>query len=135
MRDIFSPGTPIIHIGEIPIQVKIVDTPDSRKQGLSGQEELPGVDGMLFVFDTSDYHEIWMKGMKFPIDIIWIDESLIVINVEEAVSPDTYPRKFRPTRPARYAVETNAQYADTFGITAGKKVRLPLSVEDTASSK
>jgi uncharacterized membrane protein (UPF0127 family) len=124
--DLF-PGTPIIHIGEIPIQVEIADTPALREKGLSGRtrDDFKIVNGMLFVFDTPDYHQIWMKDMLIPIDVIWISEGLKVIGIEENLQPSSYPKTYRPPSPAKYAVETTVGYADTFGIVVGKEVRLP----------
>lgn len=129
--EIFSLGNPIALVGEIPINVEIADTKQKRVQGLSGRNALDNSNGMLFVFDTADYHEIWMKDMKFPIDIIWIDEELKVISIDSSVQPSSYPRKYRPTRPARYAIETNERFTDTFIITPGDTARLPISVEVT----
>ncbi len=33
---------------------------------------------MLFLFDKPDYYPFWMKGMKFPLDILFIRGSTIV---------------------------------------------------------
>jgi uncharacterized protein len=129
MREIFSPGTPIAHVGEIPIPVEIADSGPERTKGLSGKTEMK-VPGMLFVFDTADYHGIWMKNMNFPIDIIWIDEKLTVVAIDRGVRPDTYPKTFRPPVPVRYVIETEENFTDTFGIGVGASVRLPLRVRD-----
>lgn len=128
LREIFTPATPVVRVGDIGIRVEIVDTPEKRVQGLSGRTSLEGVDGMLFIFDEPGYHEIWMKDMKFPIDIIWIDENLTVVSIDQNVSPDSYPQKYRPERPALYAIETPDRYTDTFGIRPGVPVQLPLRV-------
>lgn len=125
IRDFFLPGTPVMHIGEIPMRVQIANSDAERTQGLSGRDDLDDINGLLFVFPETDYHGIWMKDMNFPIDIIWIDEDLKVININKGVTPETYPRIYRPDRPARYVVETNIHYSDTFGISAGQTVRLP----------
>ncbi len=127
IRDIFLPGTPRMHIGEIPLRVEIANSGEERTKGLSGRKKLEGIDGVLFVFPESDYHRIWMKDMNFPIDIIWIAEDLTVINIERNVRPESYPKIFKPERPARYAVETNIHYSDTFGLRPGLEVRLPLN--------
>ncbi len=129
IREIFAPGAQIAIVGEIPVKVEIVDTPDARTKGLSGRAELTGVDGMLFVFDTTERHGIWMKDMKFPIDIIWIDESFKVVAVDRGVIPETYPKTFRPPVPVRYVIETNDNFTDTFGIGVGAMVRLPITVK------
>ncbi len=125
IRDIFLPGTPILHIGEMPLRVVIANTSEERAKGLSHRDTFEGADGMLFVFSETDYHRIWMKDMRFPIDIIWIGEDLKVINIQKNVHPDTYPNVFKPDQPARYAVETNVHYSDTFGLRTGHEVRLP----------
>jgi uncharacterized membrane protein (UPF0127 family) len=124
-RNIFSLKNQVVLVGEIPIIVDVADTQIERVQGLSGRSKMDNSNGMLFVFDTADYHEIWMKDMLFPIDIIWIGEDLKVISIDSAVQPSSYPKKYRPTRPARYAVETNERFTDMFIITPGNTVRLP----------
>jgi uncharacterized protein len=75
---------------------------------------------MLFVFDTDDYHGIWMKDMNYSIDIIWLDSGKTVVYMAEDVSPDTYPEVFRPDVPARYVVELSAGAAHRHGITEGQ---------------
>jgi len=63
---------------------------------------------MLFVFENPGIHGIWMKDMKFPIDIIWLDKDMSVISKELNVSPDTYPQVFYPSREAYYVLEVKA---------------------------
>lgn len=89
------------------IRVEIADTDEERIMGLSGREALAEGTGMLFVFEEGALQGIWMKDMKFPIDIIWLDESLNIIDIEKNVTPDTYPHVFYPPRPVKYVLETN----------------------------
>ncbi len=125
IQKLFRDETPILRIGEIPIRVEIADSSEELIKGLSGRPDIGKMNGMLFIFPETAYHSIWMKDMNFPIDIIWISEDLKVINIERGVTPDTYPRSFRPKEPARYALETDIYYADTFGIEPGQLVKLP----------
>ena len=118
----------IISLGDVPVRVDVADTALTRTRGLSGRESLPPTEGLLFIFDESAYHGIWMKEMEFPIDIIWIDESLRVIDIRKNVSPSTYPRTFEPRKPARFVLEVNANYADSFGIKIGDVVDLPRAI-------
>ena len=126
VSEIFMPTVPILTIGDIPIRVEIANTEEERIQGLSGREKFDNLNGLLFIFPDTDFHKIWMKDMNFPIDIVWISEDLEVIDIDENVSPDTYPRSFRPEKPVRYILETNAHYVDTFGLRVGQKVKLPI---------
>ncbi|QQR64434.1 DUF192 domain-containing protein [Candidatus Kaiserbacteria bacterium] len=127
MREFFFAETPVVHFGDLPVRVEIVDSEIERAQGLSGREKIDDrYKGMFFIFPEEDYIGIWMKDMKFSIDIVWIDEDLTVIGIEKNVSPNTYPRVFRPNRPAKYVLETETQYPELIGIHVGQKVRIPL---------
>lgn len=129
LREVFSLGTPVVHIADIPMTVEIVTTPEARAQGLSGRTDMDTT-GMLFVFDdVSDQHGIWMKGMLFPIDIIWISPSLKVVGIEKGVRPDSYPKTYYPPEAVKYVIETKEHYADTFLIKVGDEVRLPLQID------
>ncbi len=121
----FVPDIPMMRIGDIPVHVEIANSPEERARGLSGRKELDPVNGLLFVFSESDYHSMWMKDMNFPIDIIWIDENLTVVSIDKNVRPESYPRLFRPAKPALYAVETDIYFSDSLGISTGDKVKLP----------
>lgn len=127
--DLLSFGTPVMHIGDIPMRVEIADTPYERERGLSGRADLE-VNGMLFAFEKPDYYSIWMKDMRFSIDVIWIDENLTVVDITKNLTPDSYPKSFRPSVPIKYLVETDPNYSDTFGITIGKKVVLPIELRN-----
>ena len=116
---------PLARIGNVPIRVAVADTDALRTKGLGGRDALDVTSGMLFVFDKSDYHQIWMKDMRLVIDVIWIDERFRVIDIQTAVRPDTYPQTFEPVSPARFVIETNAHYAESFGIAVGDVVTLP----------
>lgn len=115
---------PWMRIGDLSLNVQLAVTAQEREQGLSGRDSI-GADGLLFIFPESGYHGIWMKNMRFPIDIMWIGSNLKVVHIEENVSPDTYPKIFRPPVPALYVLETEARYVDTFGIAVGQEVVLP----------
>ncbi len=130
-KNLFLPTVPIMHIDTLPVRVEIADTEAERVKGLSGRVSFAERDGMLFVFPEAGYHTTWMKDMYFPIDIIWIDENLEVIGIDKNITPDTYPRTFRPSRPAKYILETNVHYADTYGIKSGDEVSLPTKYIDT----
>jgi len=54
--------------------VSIADDEAERIKGLAGVASLGPQEGKLFDFDTEEKWGIWMKGMKIPIDIIWLNE-------------------------------------------------------------
>src|SRR3972149_9818670 len=69
------------------LQVEVMVKDEDRAMGLMFRPSLPRDRGMLFVFERSDFHGIWMKNCRFPIDILWLDEERKIVHVSEAVPP------------------------------------------------
>ncbi len=67
-----------IKIDEVAFEVDVVATPAALAKGLSGREDLSSNEGMLFVFSKVKEQTFWMKGMKIPIDLIWIKDDVVV---------------------------------------------------------
>ena len=112
------------YVNDAPLKVAIANTEESRAQGLSGIEKLPQNHGLLFVFPDEEKYGIWMKGMKFPLDIVWLNENLKVVHFVEGVSPNTYPKIFYPPTTARYVLETNTGFIAEHGVDEGTKLKL-----------
>lgn len=106
------------------IDVIVSDTPKERERGLSGRERLSENEGMLFEFTNEDEYCFWMKDMNFPIDIIWVNSSQQVVDIEENVSPDSYPDTFCPDAPAKYALEINSGKVNEWQISIGDSADL-----------
>lgn len=123
---VFSTRTegPTVVVDGNTFKVQVSDDISERRLGLSGQDALANDEGMIFIFDESDMHGFWMKDMKFSIDIIWIDENLRVVHIEEGVSPSTYPESFVPSVDARYVLEVYTGQAAAQGIGLGDAVEL-----------
>src|SRR3989344_6338941 len=117
-----------LFIERVPVKVDIVDTEEKRMLGLGGHPSLPANQGMLFVFDTVASHGIWMKGMQFPIDIIWIGEDLHIVDIAQNIQPDSFPKIFYPHANARYVLEVNALFVEARDIQKGDAVTLPSSL-------
>src|SRR6185436_8820153 len=52
------------------LQSEVMVKDEDRAMGLMFRPSLPSDRGMLFVFEQPDFHGIWMKNCKFPIDIV-----------------------------------------------------------------
>lgn len=107
------------------ITVEVVDTPEARRTGLSNRETLAGDRGMLFVFDNESQENcIWMKDMRFALDIVWLDSNKTVIHRELNATPESYPdQSFCPDKPAKYVLEINSGRADELGIVEDESLR------------
>lgn len=106
---------PRVRVGDKTFDVTVVDTPEVLIRGLSGSDPLAENEGMLFVFDRDGTHPIWMKEMRFSLDIVWISRFGAIVHVERNVHPDTYPQAFASSRPARYVLEIPAGAGETMG--------------------
>ena len=93
------------------------------EKGLSGRESMPENQGMLFTFESSGKHCFWMKDMKFPLDMIWINADKKVVYVKKNVQPSTYPNTFCPDQPALYVIEVNAGVADKAYLSPGSQLQ------------
>lgn len=67
--------------------LETVVTEKEREKGLGERDSLCKTCAMLFVFEKPGRHPFWMKGMRFPIDIVWFLGDKAVF-VAENVSPD-----------------------------------------------
>lgn len=83
-----GPAFKNLEINSISLKIEIADTKDSRSKGLGGRESLALDSGMLFIFEKADKYPFWMKGLKFPLDFIWIGSDT-VLDVLENVPPPT----------------------------------------------
>jgi uncharacterized membrane protein (UPF0127 family) len=102
---------------------------EDRAMGLMFRPSLPLDKGMLFLFEAPpDFHTIWMKNCRFPIDIVWLDEEKKVVHVADSVPPcsgDPCPL-YQPLRKALYVVEMNAGQARREKATVGATLSFSL---------
>ena len=113
----------VITVSSQKLTAEVASSPSQRTIGLSGRPCITPDQAMLFVFNKPDRYKMWMKDMKFPIDIIWLSPDRRVISVERNVLPSTYPDSFvNKDRPALYVLELKANRSTELGITLGTPV-------------
>ena len=88
-------------------------------------------EGMLFVYDRPSRQAFWMKDMKFPIDIIWLDVRGSVVHIEDGLKPCipslTCPT-YSPDKEAQYVLETVAGFSKKHQLTIGTHVDFELNL-------
>jgi uncharacterized protein len=110
------------------LQTEVMVKPQDRQMGLMYRPSLAADRAMLFVFDEADFHAIWMKNCKFPIDILWLDGDHKVVHLAEAVPPckkEPCPI-YEPLRKASYVVELNAEQARREKAVVGEVIEFQL---------
>ena len=107
---------------------EVVSSPEERLMGLMLREELPVDEGMLFVYEYPHNVSFWMKNVLIPLDIIFLNESGAVINVEEADVEIDVPyeelRSYCSASPAKWVVEVNQGLCNLYGIDVGTNVSI-----------
>jgi uncharacterized protein len=106
------------------IRAEVADTKSSRELGLSGRVTMKDGEGLLFVFDNPGRYGFWMKDMQFPLDILWINSSGIVVEAVHNATPESYPQTYINALPASYVLELKAGQAKEFGLSLGSKVKM-----------
>jgi uncharacterized protein len=121
-----SDGRPAaaVRVSGATVQAEVAADAAARERGLSGRRSLAEGRGMLFVYPDRSARTYWMKGMRFPIDIIWIDRGR-VRGVEHSVP---VPRDSLPLYtsggPADHVLEVPAGWARRHGAKRGDRVSI-----------
>ncbi|MEK7577618.1 MAG: DUF192 domain-containing protein [Patescibacteria group bacterium] len=113
-----------VRVGSHTFTVDVAVTALEKMQGLSGKDSLPPNHGRLFVYDHQEQYEFWMKGMKFPLDFIWIADHTVV-NITENVPAPTglMPAIVKPYVDVDKILEVTAGTITKSGIKVGDTVQ------------
>lgn len=116
-----------IKIRSTIIQIEVADTKDKRSKGLGGRESLASNSGMLFVFPQPNKYSFWMKGLKFPLDLIWIRNNQVVDIIKNAKQPDFNQKDetlpiYLPRESVDMVLEVNSGFVDQNNIRMGDKI-------------
>ncbi len=115
-----------VRIGGLIIDAETARTAEERAQGLSDRDVLAEDTGMLFFLGSERIPGFHMRGMRFPLDFIWISSDLRVADLTENVphpaSPDEEPSRIQPQSPVLYVLEVNAGVVESSGVSIGDEV-------------
>lgn len=119
-----SPQVPQVSFGNVTFAVELATTAGERALGLSGRSSIGRNSGMLFIYEADATPGFWMRGMLFPLDIIWIDGQGEVVEVSSDLAPapgGSQPLLYYPPGPIRYVLEVNAGLAEELRIGPGSR--------------
>ena len=109
--------------------VSIMRSEAELERGLSGTDSLPADHGMLFVFPNDSKWAMWMKDMKYPIDMVWLSSVRQVVYTVKNAPPSSYPNaQFSPPVDSRYVIELPSGTIERTGIKQGDPAGLPSGV-------
>src|SRR5262245_60881944 len=111
------------------IEAEVADTPEKLLFGLAFQEALPPNGGMIYIFEQTGPHRVTTRQYRFPIDIIWVDESHRVVAMTENVQPcqvDPCPWYGPPPDAVRYLIQTETGFVKRQRIALGDELKYTL---------
>jgi uncharacterized membrane protein (UPF0127 family) len=102
----------LLRDGEVLASLEVADTRATRRRGLLGRISF---DGALLLSPARSVHTI---GMRFPIDVAWLDQDLVVLRT--ACLPRH--RVGRPVLGARAVLEAEAGTFARWGLVVGDRL-------------
>ncbi len=113
-----------VQIGSQSFKLELATTTLAKAKGLGYRDSMPENEGMLFLFNALGKHSFWMKGMRFPLDIIWLNKNKIVFMEENVPPPSSpIPPSYAPSRDADAVIELNAGMAKKLDVHIGDTIK------------
>lgn len=100
------------------VLLEVADTPEARKRGLMGRDDVPEIYGMLFE-GLSGGGFFWMKNCLVPIDVAFLDKDGAVLQTYAMKVDKEGKEHYDYGDDAVAAVELHGGFLKKFGIANG----------------
>lgn len=107
----------VLQAGMHRIDAQVAQTPDQRSTGLMWRREMPGHEGMLFIFEQPSQQCFWMMNTLIPLTAAFIGDDGTIVNLADMKPQTTQPHC--SARPVRFVLEMNQGWFAKRGIAAG----------------
>lgn len=108
------------------IRAELVTREEDLRRGLMYRDSLAPDAGMLFAYGKPGTYRYWMYNVKFPIDILWLDENRRIVQIIHKVPPCTAAADQCPVYggdyESLYVVEINAGLAAKHNLKPGMSI-------------
>ncbi len=99
----------------------IIKTAESNSElikWLMDKKTMHNNQGMFFIFKEEKLHTFWMKNTYIPLDIIWFDKSLKIIDIKKNAQPCFKDdcAQYIPKEKAKYVLEINSWLSNKLWI-------------------
>ena len=122
-----SYATANVHLSSHQLRVRIPLTTAASEQGLDGVTRLSDQEGMLWRFTDPQRPTFWMKGMKIPLDLIWIRDGRVMQITPNAPTPTANDLPlYQPKELVTNVLEVRAGFAADYHIVPGTEFSFEL---------
>jgi uncharacterized membrane protein (UPF0127 family) len=113
-------ATVTLQAGMHLIAAEVADDSAKRMQGLMYRRDLPGNQGMVFVFPQASAQCMWMKNTYVPLSVAFIDDQGKILNIAhmEPLNETSHCSKGK----ARYALEMRQGWFEQKGVVDGQTI-------------
>ena len=110
-----------VNIEDFMFKVEIADTKEERRKGLMFRSNLNIDQGMLFILSKSSFANVWMKNTELSLDIIFISEENIIVDLFKEAMPLS-EKIYTSKMVTKYILEINSGLIDKLGVNVGDEV-------------
>ncbi len=104
------------------LDVRVAASFRERYVGLSWTDSLADDEGMLFVHDTPGTHTYVMRGMDFPIDIVFVAPNHTITRIHHASIDGDDSEEYRGY--AKWVVEVPHEWTSRHDVDVGDRLRI-----------
>lgn len=110
--------------GSHTFTIEVVDTPQTRAQGLMYRQSIAPDAGMLFDFEEERPVSFWMMNTFIPLDMIFIRKDGTVANVHVNAKPQD-PTGIPSDGAVMFVLEIAGGRSEEIGLKAGDRIEHP----------
>ena len=115
-----QPPTISLNAGLHIIRAELAADNETRMRGLMFRKSLELNQGMLFVFDQTSVHCMWMKNTLIPLSVAFIAADGVIANIADMKPHDETTHC--ASRPVPYALEMERGWFAARGLKAGARI-------------
>ncbi|HET7528489.1 MAG TPA: DUF192 domain-containing protein [Burkholderiaceae bacterium] len=112
--------TTTLHVGMHNIRAQLATTPQQRQIGLMFRQNMPSLEGMLFVFEEAATQCFWMRNTLIPLTAAFIADDGTVVNMAD-MQPQS-DQSHCSAKPVRYVLEMNQGWFAKRGVKPGTRI-------------
>ena len=106
----------------VALDIELAQTDYEIQTGLMYRNSMGEKQGMLFIFQEEAPHSFYMKNTLIPLDILFIDKDLKIVNIQKNTTPLS-ESGIPSAGPVQYVLEINAGLSDRWKLVPGDRIR------------
>lgn len=111
-----------VSINNKEFKLEVARSLSKRSSGLMNKTSMLTNEGMIFIFEEPRILSFYMKNTLIPLDIIFIDKDLKVINIHKNTKVNSETPLYKSLSKSQYVIELNAGTTELINLNKGDSV-------------